>query len=149
MLKKNCCRSLSMRHRQHALAAHTACHAVCSPCCSWCGCNNSALFAELVPEEQRSTIYAFDRSFEVGSLLRFVAQCACAWNGSSLCHTCDFRPGPAFPAFVPSLQGAVGALGAPLVGLAAELMFGFKGVLGGAGMGSGRPATGRIARTFA
>lgn len=42
-----------------------------SPCLaarSWCGCNNSALFAELVPEEQRSTIYAFDRSFEVRCL---------------------------------------------------------------------------------
>ncbi|KAI7836114.1 hypothetical protein COHA_009993 [Chlorella ohadii] len=57
---------------------------------SWCGCNNSALFAELVPEEQRSTIFAFDRSFE----------------------------------------GAVGAMGAPLVGLAAEHVFGFRGVLG-------------------
>lgn len=32
---------------------------------SWCGCNNSALFADLVPEQLRSTIYAFDRSFEV------------------------------------------------------------------------------------
>lgn len=35
--------------------------------CSWCGSNNSSMFAELVPEEQRSTIYAFDRSFEVRS----------------------------------------------------------------------------------
>jgi MFS family permease len=62
-------------------------------CISWCGCNNSALFAELVPEEQRSTIYAFDRSFE----------------------------------------GAVGAMGAPLVGVAAERLFGFRGSLGAPG----------------
>lgn len=32
---------------------------------SWCGANNSALFAELVPEQQRTHVYAFDRSFEV------------------------------------------------------------------------------------
>ncbi|EFN58437.1 hypothetical protein CHLNCDRAFT_140406 [Chlorella variabilis] len=62
----------------------------------WCGCNNSALFAELVPEEQRSTIYAFDRSFE----------------------------------------GAVGAMGAPLVGLAAERLFGFRGALGDSSSGA-------------
>jgi len=29
-----------------------------------CGTNNSAIFAEIVPEEKRSTVYAFDRSFE-------------------------------------------------------------------------------------
>ena len=56
-------------------------------CISWCGCNNSALFAELVPEEQRTHVYAFDRSFE----------------------------------------GAIGACGAPLVGIAAEKIFGFQG----------------------
>lgn len=39
---------------------------------SWCGCNNSALFAELVPEEQRSTIFAFDRSFEASVLAAFI-----------------------------------------------------------------------------
>jgi MFS family permease len=54
---------------------------------SWCGCNNSALFAELVPKEQRTHVYAFDRSFE----------------------------------------GALGACGAPLVGIAAEKLFGFQG----------------------
>ncbi len=32
---------------------------------SWCGCNNSALMAELVPEQKRSSIFAFDRRFEV------------------------------------------------------------------------------------
>ena len=32
---------------------------------SWCGANNSALFAELVTEQQRTHVYAFDRSFEV------------------------------------------------------------------------------------
>ena len=31
-----------------------------------CGSNNSAMFSEIVPEEQRSTIFAFDRSFEGG-----------------------------------------------------------------------------------
>lgn len=56
---------------------------------SWCGCNNSALMAELVPEDKRSSIFAFDRGFE----------------------------------------GAVGAMGAPLVGLTAERLFGFHGVL--------------------
>lgn len=50
------------------------------PCCSWCGCNNSALFAELVPEEQRSTIFAFDRSFEVSSA---GAQTGRAWHSVS------------------------------------------------------------------
>jgi len=56
---------------------------------SWCGCNNSALFAELVPESQRTHVYAFDRSFE----------------------------------------GALGACGAPLVGITAEKLFGFQGSL--------------------
>jgi MFS family permease len=33
--------------------------------CSWCGAGvNSPIFAELVPDDLRSTIYAFDRSFE-------------------------------------------------------------------------------------
>ena len=31
---------------------------------SWCGTNNSAIFSEIVPERLRSSIYAFDRSFE-------------------------------------------------------------------------------------
>jgi len=53
---------------------------------SWCGSNNSCLFAELVPESLRTQIYAFDRSFE----------------------------------------GAIGACGAPLVGITAERLFGFK-----------------------
>lgn len=47
-----------------SLAKNGPPHPLPSPC-SWCGCNNSALFAELVPEERRSTIFAFDRSFEV------------------------------------------------------------------------------------
>jgi hypothetical protein len=54
---------------------------------SWSGANNSAMFAELVPERLRTQIYAFDRSFE----------------------------------------GAVAACGAPLVGITAERLFGFKG----------------------
>ena len=55
-------------------------------CVSWCYCNNSAIFAELVPEHLRTHIFAFDRSFE----------------------------------------GAIGACGAPLVGIAAERLFGFQ-----------------------
>lgn len=37
---------------------------------SWCGTNNSAIFAQVVPEQLRSSIYAFDRAFEtaIGSL---------------------------------------------------------------------------------
>jgi MFS family permease len=37
---------------------------------SWCGTSNSAIFAEVVPECLRSSIYAFDRSFEtaIGAL---------------------------------------------------------------------------------
>ncbi|CAL8466343.1 g5879 [Coccomyxa elongata] len=31
---------------------------------SWCGSANSAMFAEIVPEQLRSVVYAFDRSFE-------------------------------------------------------------------------------------
>ncbi|CAK0783950.1 hypothetical protein CVIRNUC_007153 [Coccomyxa viridis] len=31
---------------------------------SWCGSANSAIFAEIVPDNLRSVIYAFDRSFE-------------------------------------------------------------------------------------
>lgn len=31
---------------------------------SWCGTNNSAIFAEIVPEDKRTSVYAFDRSFE-------------------------------------------------------------------------------------
>ena len=33
---------------------------------SWCGCNNSAIFADLVPEQLRSTIYAYDRRWGRG-----------------------------------------------------------------------------------
>jgi MFS family permease len=31
---------------------------------SWCGSNNSAIFADVVPAHLRSTVYAFDRAFE-------------------------------------------------------------------------------------
>ncbi|EIE19976.1 MFS general substrate transporter [Coccomyxa subellipsoidea C-169] len=31
---------------------------------SWCGSANSVMFAEIVPEQLRSVVYAFDRSFE-------------------------------------------------------------------------------------
>jgi hypothetical protein len=61
-------------------------------CASWCGANNSVFFADIVPEELRSSIYGWDRSFE----------------------------------------GAVGACGAPLVGIVAERYFGFRGSVGAA-----------------
>lgn len=58
--------------------------------------NNSAMFSEVVAEEQRSTIYAFDRAFEgaigacamplVGEPLWTLASCRC-WLGS-LEHNC-------------------------------------------------------------
>ena len=37
---------------------------------SWCGTNNSAIFAEVVPEHLRSSVFAFDRAFEtaIGAL---------------------------------------------------------------------------------
>ncbi|KAK9835393.1 hypothetical protein WJX81_006954 [Elliptochloris bilobata] len=59
-------------------------------CISWSGTNNSAMFSEIVPEQLRSAIYAFDRSFE----------------------------------------GAVGATAAPLVGIIADRVFGYRGAVG-------------------
>ena len=42
-----------------------------------CGTNNSAFFADIVPEQKRSTVYAFDRSFEGA-----VAACAAPLVGA-------------------------------------------------------------------
>ncbi|KAI8107478.1 hypothetical protein M9435_002507 [Picochlorum sp. BPE23] len=53
---------------------------------SWCGSNNSAIFAEIVPPTMITRVFAFDRTFE----------------------------------------GAVGALGAPLVGVIASRVYGFS-----------------------
>lgn len=53
---------------------------------SWCGSNNSAIFAEIVPPTMITRVFAFDRTFE----------------------------------------GAVGALGAPLVGVIASKVYGFS-----------------------
>lgn len=46
---------------------------------SRCGTNNSAIFAEIVPEEKRTAVYAFDRSFEGA-----VAACAAPLVGKHL-----------------------------------------------------------------
>lgn len=59
-----------LHHRPHALVSDRLCVTLTRmlpalPPCSWCGCNNSALMAELVPEQKRSSIFAFDRGFEV------------------------------------------------------------------------------------
>eukprot|EP00879_Flechtneria_rotunda_P007571 GHRR01007942.1.p1 GENE.GHRR01007942.1~~GHRR01007942.1.p1 ORF type:complete len:451 (+),score=151.73 GHRR01007942.1:1591-2943(+) len=75
-------------------AAEPAAYALVMFCmgltCTWAGAGcNSPIFAEIVPDELRSTIYAFDRSFE-----NSIAACA-----------------------------------APVVGLLAEHVFGFTGVL--------------------
>ena len=43
-----------------------------------CGSNNSAMFADIVPEQLRSTVYAFDRSFEGA-----VAACAAPLVGKT------------------------------------------------------------------
>ena len=75
-------------HFFHTWGAATSANASCSPrsarCSaafalvvalmglfsSWCGANNSAVFAEIVPADLRSSVYAFDRGFEgaVGAL---------------------------------------------------------------------------------
>ncbi|KAK9801849.1 hypothetical protein WJX73_001027 [Symbiochloris irregularis] len=55
---------------------------------SGCGANNSAMFADIVPEELRSTVYAFDRSFEGGvaasaaPLVGLIAENAFGYAGS-------------------------------------------------------------------
>ncbi len=54
-------------------------------CVRRCGSANSAIFAEIVPDNLRSVIYAFDRSFEGA-----VAACGMPLVGEScpamLCH---------------------------------------------------------------
>ena len=46
------------------VTAHAALLVVTGALISWCGANNSAVFADVVPSRLRGTIYAFDRSFE-------------------------------------------------------------------------------------
>lgn len=45
-----------------------------------CGTANSAMFAEIVPEQLRSVVYAFDRSFEGA-----IAACAAPIVGMYFC----------------------------------------------------------------
>ena len=74
---------------------------------SWCAtCCNSPVFADIVPAEMRTSIYAFDRSFE----------------------------------------GAIGALGTPLVGFIAEYGFGMS--LEKAYDSSGRKGSGQDAKAL-
>lgn len=64
-----------------------------------CGSNNSAMFAEIVPEELRSTIYAFDRSFEGGVAAMAMPlvgerlyKAVCCWLGVRQCGwPCSLR----------------------------------------------------------
>ena len=55
-----------------------------------CGSNNSAMFADIVPEQLRSTVYAFDRSFEGA-----VAACAAPLVG--VCTFCLSPPSTPLP----------------------------------------------------
>lgn len=52
------------------------------------GTNNSAMFAEIVPEQKRSTVYAFDRSFEGA-----VAACAAPVVGELSCRSLQYQCG--------------------------------------------------------
>ena len=54
----------------HAVGVAAAVFFVLGSLVSWCGTNNSAMFAEVVPERLRSSVFAFDRSFEtaIGAL---------------------------------------------------------------------------------
>ncbi len=85
--------------------------------------NNSAIFAEIVPESQRSTVYAFDRSFEVRICIRLHSL-----RPAQECSDVLSRESCGFTWMGMSAQGAIGACGAPLVGIVAERVFGFKGV---------------------
>eukprot|EP00887_Chlorella_sp_A99_P001734 scaffold8.g1734.t1 len=98
----------------------------------WCGCNNSAMFAELVPEQLRSTIFAYDRSFEGGRRLVLSFLSFFPFNDASSFNAFERR----LPALAcdRSFEGAIAACGAPLVGLTAERLFGFRGAVGDAGV---------------
>lgn len=54
----------------HAVGVAAAVFFAMGSLVSWCGTNNSAMFAEVVPERLRSSVFAFDRSFEtaIGAL---------------------------------------------------------------------------------
>ena len=54
----------------HAVGGAAAVFFALGSLVSWCGTNNSAMFAEVVPERLRSSVFAFDRSFEtaIGAL---------------------------------------------------------------------------------
>lgn len=51
---------------------------------SWCGTNNSAIFAEIVPVQLRTTVFAFNRCIETSIsqvAAKLVALCAVHWFG--------------------------------------------------------------------
>ena len=54
----------------HAVGVAAAVFLALGSLVSWFGTNNSAMFAEVVPERLRSSVFAFDRSFEtaIGAL---------------------------------------------------------------------------------
>jgi hypothetical protein len=66
-----------------------------------CGSANSAMFAEIVPEQLRSVVYAFDRSFEGA-----IAACAAPLVGEA----------PSLPSIPALLAIKVKRVQAPYVG---------------------------------
>lgn len=54
----------------HAVGVAAAIFFALGALVAWCGTNNSAMFSEIVPERLRSSVFAFDRSFEtaIGAL---------------------------------------------------------------------------------
>ena len=52
------------KHYLHAMVSSASRNLSCSAVRCRSGTNNSAMFAEIVPEQLRSAVYAFDRSFE-------------------------------------------------------------------------------------
>jgi MFS family permease len=65
-------KSLPASSYAHSAPAYAAVMFLLGLTCTWCGSGcNSPIFAEVVPVELRSTVYAFDRSFE-----NAIASCA-------------------------------------------------------------------------
>ena len=80
------------------------------------------------------------RGIQRCSFIPFWPGSACAPPASRCCTPPPRRPPSCLAG---SFEGAVGAMGAPLVGLTAERVFGFRGVLGTGGAGARGGAGGR------